>query len=352
MPVTTTYPGVYIEEQHSLSLSVSASPTAVPVFAIGADDLFKTTTRISSWMDYQRRREEGASGAAGSTLLDDCMRTYFENGGGYCYLVPVALLTDAVPKLIDATTLVAAGQDVSAAVAYLCADGRSLFAILDGPTSDISEAPPTETYGATAHAAVYYPWLQAKWSDNPIPPSAAMAGIYCKNDVTRGVWKAPANITLAGGVLPRYPVTDDLQSQYTKTNAINMIRVFNDGVATVWGARTRLDNDSWRYISVRRLFNSVERDVQAAMQAAMFEPNTQPTWESARASISNYLYGLYRQGALAGATESEAYFVQVGKDVTMTQDQIDQGQMIVKIGLAAVRPAEFIILQFTQDMAE
>lgn len=356
MPTTTSYPGVYIEEQNSLSLSVAASATSVPVFAVGASSLFKTPTRISSWMDYQRKREELANAAAGATTgnaqLDACMRTYFENGGGYCYLVPVDKLIDAVPKLIDATTLVAAGQNISEAVAQLCVAGRGLFAILDGPTRDISESGVTETYDQTAHAAVYYPWLVAKWADDPIPPSAAMAGVYSKVDVTRGVWKAPANVTLAGGVLPQYPVTDDLQAQHTKTNALNMIRVFNDGVATVWGARTRMDSDNWRYISVRRLFNSVERDIQTAMKGAMFEPNTQPTWEAARASISSYLYRLYQQGALAGASEKEAYFVQVGKDVTMSQEEIDQGQMIVKVGLAAVRPAEFIILQFTQDMAE
>ncbi|KVN28373.1 phage tail sheath family protein [Burkholderia ubonensis] len=359
MPITTSYPGVYIEELNSLSISVSSSATSVPVFAVGVDSPFQNVTRISSWMDYQRKVQSfyGANpdAVSGDDILYVSMRTYFENGGGYCFLVPTEELISEVPKLIEATTLVAAGQDITEAVAQLCQDGNCMFAILDGPTTDLSEEPDSGANAIynTPYAAVYYPWLKAKWAgDTLIPPSAAMAGVYCKVDLTRGVWKAPANITLQGGVWPQYAVTDDLQGQYTKGSALNMIRVFNNGGTTVWGARTCEDSDSWRYISVRRLFNSAERDIKAAMKSAVFEPNSQPTWELSRSAIVNYLYRLYRQGALVGATENEAYFVDVGKDVTMTMDEINQGKMIIKVGMAAVRPAEFIILQFTQDVAQ
>ncbi|MDA8481211.1 phage tail sheath family protein, partial [Citrobacter sp. Awk 4] len=124
----------------------------------------------------------------------------------------------------------------------------------------------------------------------------------------------------------------------------------------VWGARTlagtQTNSDlSWRYISVRRLFNSAERDIRGAMQGLVFEPNNQPTWQKASNAIENYLYGLWRQGALAGATPEESYSVQIGLGTTMTQEQINQGQMIASVGIAAARPAEFIILQFTQNMA-
>ena len=122
----------------------------------------------------------------------------------------------------------------------------------------------------------------------------------------------------------------------------------------VWGARTlaaATGDTSWRYIPVRRLFNSAERDIKKTMQTMVFEPNSQPTWEKVRSAIENYLYHLWTQGAFAGATAKDAYFVQIGLNVTMTQDQINQGQMIATVGMAAVRPAEFIILQFTQNMA-
>jgi len=263
----------------------------------------------------------------------------------------------------------------------LCGTGKCLFAILDGPKTDLSldEEPvdpgdgeeeaatvsrsskmnkSVKTIAApqttldTQYAAIYYPWLLATWALTPIPPSAAMAGVYCRVDLTRGVWKAPANVTLNGGVWPQFPVTDDLQGQYTEGDAINMIRVFNKGGTTVWGARTRTNDSLWRYVPVRRLFDSAERDIRVAMKSAMFEPNSQPTWAEARGSIENYLHALWQQGALAGQRAEEAYFVQVGKDITMTQTDIDEGKMIIKVGMAAVRPAEFIILQFTQDVAQ
>ncbi|WP_368565935.1 phage tail sheath family protein [Pseudoxanthomonas sp. UTMC 1351] len=368
MTIVTTYPGVYIQELQSLSLSVSPNATAIPAFAIDDNDArFTENTRISSWMDYTNKI--GAFDK--DNVLDVCMRIYFENGGGRCYLIPANQLIEEIPKQIDVTLIVSAGQDITSAVNQLCRNGNTLFAILDGPEDDLDNKPftlakhdsgqsrPSTETGAGAistgnnpFAAVYYPWLEAPWSNVDIPPSAAMAGIYSMVDLTRGVWKAPANVTLRGGVLPKYPVTDDLQGRYTKgPNAINMIRVFETGGPTVWGARTREDSDQWRYISVRRLFNAAERDIKIAMNAAMFEPNNQPTWELTRAAITNYLHRLWQQGALAGAKESEAFFVQVGKDVTMTREEIDDGLMIVKVGMAAVRPAEFIILQFTQDMS-
>ena len=362
MPVTPTYPGVYIEEVNSLSLSVSVSPTAVPVFPVPATNTtFAITTRVSSWMDYQNKK--GSAVFDSTDILDLSMRTYFENGGGYCYLVPLGDFSVEVPKLIDATLLVAAGQDISAHWGTLCGPGKCLFAILDGPKVDLNIpddpldlADDITPPAVSIHAATYYPWLSAPWAAAAVPPSAAMAGVYCTVDLTRGVWKAPANVTLKGGLSPQFPVTDDLQGQHmgTTTPALNMIRVFSNGATTVWGARTQTVGTDvlWRYVPVRRLFDSAERDIKRAMEAAMFEPNSQPTWEETRASITNYLYSLWCQGGLFGAKPEDAFFVHIGKDVTMTQDDIDQGKMIVRVGMAAVRPAEFIILQFTQDMAQ
>ncbi|WP_455872286.1 phage tail sheath family protein [Serratia proteamaculans] len=358
----TSYPGVYIEELESLALSVSSNATAVPVFAISdTDTFFPTTTRISSWMDYLIY--------VGVPVFDDlvnvrdaCIRTYFDNGGGYCYLVPVGDLLAELPKLDDATLVVAAGQVIPGTVLTLCGEGNKLFAILDGPVYDILDHTWTSTSSATAYAALYYPWLTASWAVTadsaaepiPIPPSAAVAGLYCVNDRTRGVWKAPANIALKGGVSPLFNISDELQGDYTSGDltTLNMIRRFNNGSPLVWGARTSLDTDEWRYISVRRLFNSAERDIQHTMQSVMFEPNSQPTWERVRSAITNYLYSLWKQGGLSGAKPEEAFFVQIGKDITMTEEDINAGKMIVQVGMAAVRPAEFIILQFTQDVTQ
>ncbi|MHA1066706.1 phage tail sheath family protein [Enterobacter ludwigii] len=353
MTVNTTYPGVYIEELESTSLSISSNATAVPVFAYTGNSSSKPHTRISSWLDYVNFRSPGEFDA--TNLLDISVRSYFENGGGYCYLVPTTLLTTEVPKLDDATLLVAAGENIKSAVSMLCQEGKSLFAILDGPKVEELDDKWGDDYDLTAYAAIYYPWLKANWAQTDIPPSAAVAGAYCLNDRSRGVWKAPANMALQGGVLPKFKITDDFQGMHTKADkALNMIRQFNNSSPLIWGARTSTsENDGeWRYVPVRRLFNSVEKDIKETMQSMMYEPNSQPTWERVRSAINNYLYGLWRQGGLAGAKAEEAYFVQVGKGVTMTEADINEGKMIVKVGMAAVRPAEFIILQFTQDVAQ
>jgi len=350
MPVTTTYPGVYIEEISSLSLSIASGATAVPVFPYAAAAPGTTglsgTVRISSWLGFIRLVDEFNP----NSTLHISLRTYFENGGGYCYLVQVDKLLEEVPKLDDVTLLVAAGEDISSAANTLCQPGAGLFAILDGPKKELTTTVEDLGYSANPFVAVYYPWLTVDWTGQLVPPSAPVSGVYALVDRNEGVWKAPANVALQGGLSPQFKVTDDVQGVYNTGLAVNVIRNFAGTGTTIWGARTLDDTDEWRYVSVRRLFNTAERDIKQSMNAAVFEPNSQPTWERVRSAIETYLYGIWRRGGLAGQTERDAYFVQIGKDVTMTDDDIAQGKMIVKVGLAAVRPAEFIILQFTQDV--
>lgn len=351
MPVTTSYPGVYIEELSTLSLSVASGATAVPAFAYMTSDsgvtaLNAEVVKITSWLTFTKIVGDFDP----KSKLHVSLRSYFENGGGYCYLVPLAKLADEIPKLDDVTLLVAAGQDIGSAASTLCQPGASLFAILDGPTDELTTTVEDHGYAANAFLAVYYPWLLANWAEIPIPPSAPVAGAYAQVDRNQGVWKTPANIALQGGLTPQFKVTDDVQGVYNTGLAINMIRTFASTGTTVWGGRTLDDTDEWRYVAVRRLFNTAERDIKRAMSTAVFEPNSQPTWERVRTAIESYLYGIWRRGGLAGSKESDAYFVHIGKDITMTEDDISQGRMIAEIGMAAVRPAEFIILQFTQKV--
>ncbi|MEB5889994.1 phage tail sheath C-terminal domain-containing protein [Enterobacter roggenkampii] len=302
----------------------------------------------------QSSAEATATNAGAYSVLDKSLRAYFENGGGYCWLMPVDQFEQEIPKLKDITLLVAAGQNIKSAAAALCVEGGGLFAILDADhaTTDLSTL--NHDLDESAFTAAYFPWLDAQWNGvqvKDIPPSAVMAGVYCQVDASRGVWKAPANVPLKGGLTPQVKISDDVQGQLNRGKAVNMIRDFGDGTPVVWGARTCKDDDRWRYVPVRRLFNSAERDIRDAMKIAMFEPNSQPTWERVKAAITRYLNELWQAGALAGEKPEEAFFVQCGKGVTMDETDINQGKMIVKIGMAAVRPAEFIILQFTQDIA-
>ena len=190
-----------------------------------------------------------------------------------------------------------------------------------------------------------------------LPPSSAVAGAYVSTDRDRGVWKAPANTGLTSVLEPAVKLTelenDGMNVDPTGGKSVNAIRSFTGKGTLIWGARTLAGNDNeWRYISVRRLFNYVEESIQKATSFAVFEPNNAMTWLKLRSMIESFLDTLWREGALAGGKPEDAYFVQVGLGTTMTPQDILEGKLIIKIGLAAVRPAEFIILEFTHKLQE
>ena len=189
-----------------------------------------------------------------------------------------------------------------------------------------------------------------------LPPSPAIAGIYARVDNIRGVWKAPANVSINDVSRPTVKINDDDQANlnvHTTGKSVNAIRSFVGKGVLVWGARTLAGNDNeWRYISVRRFFNMVEESVKKATEPFVFEPNDANTWVKVRAMIENFLLLQWRAGALAGAKPEDAFFVRVGLPETMTALDILEGRMIVEIGMAVVRPAEFIILKFSHKMQE
>ena len=190
-----------------------------------------------------------------------------------------------------------------------------------------------------------------------LPPSPAIAGVMAKTDKDRGVWKAPANVALSQVLAPRLAIDsteqENLNVDAISGKSINAIRTFVGKGTLVWGARTLAGNDNeWRYVSVRRLFNLVEESIQKATQFAVFEPNTPFTWLKLKTMIESYLENLWRQGAFFGETPAQAFFVNVGLGQTMTEDDINNGVMNIEIGLAAVRPAEFIVLTFSHKSLE
>jgi hypothetical protein len=190
-----------------------------------------------------------------------------------------------------------------------------------------------------------------------LPPSGSIAGVYAQVDANRGVWKAPANVSLSSTSSPWVKIDnqqqEDLNVDVMAGKSINAIRNFTGKGTLVWGARTLAGNDNeWRYISVRRFFNMVEKSVQLSTNWAVFEPNDVTTWVRVKAMIENYLTNLWKAGALAGATPEAAYFVNIGLGSTMSAVDILEGRMNVEIGMAAVRPAEFIILKFSHKLQE
>lgn len=189
-----------------------------------------------------------------------------------------------------------------------------------------------------------------------MPPSPAMAGIYARVDGNRGVWKAPANVSINRVSAPSVKLSiaeNNRLNVHSTGKSINAIRSFPGRGTLVWGART-LDGNSneWRYIPVRRFFNMVEDSVKNASGRYVFEPNDANTWVKVKAMIENFLTTQWRAGALMGSKPEEAFFVSVGLGKTMTAQDVLEGKMIVEIGMAVVRPAEFIILRFSHKMME
>ena len=191
----------------------------------------------------------------------------------------------------------------------------------------------------------------------PLAPSSTMAGIYARVDSNRGVWKAPANVSLNYVVKPTVQVSHedqrDLNVDTIAGKSVNAIRSFTGKGTLVWGARTLAGNDNeWRYVSVRRFFNMAEESIKKATEQFVFEPNDKNTWVRVKAMINNFLTAQWRAGALAGPTPEKAFYVNIGLGETMTAVDILEGNMIVEIGMAVVRPAEFIILKFSHKMQE
>ncbi|MWB94647.1 phage tail protein [Flavobacterium sp. GA093] len=190
-----------------------------------------------------------------------------------------------------------------------------------------------------------------------LPPSSAIAGVYARVDKDRGVWKAPANVSLNYVIKPTVKITntiqDNLNIDTVAGKSINAIRSFTGKGTLVWGSRTLAGNDNeWRYVPVRRFFNMAEESIKKATEQFVFEPNDANTWIRVRAMIENFLILQWRAGALAGAKPEQAFYVRIGLGQTMSALDILEGRMIVEIGLAVVRPAEFIILRFSHKMQE
>ena len=245
--------------------------------------------------------------------------------------------------------------EVQASLIAFCENKKSCFAILDVPmelkkTNDVANF--RDMYDST-YAAMYHPWLEMYDAGSKrsayFPPSGAMAGIYARTDIERGVHKAPANEVVRGctGLSCAY---NEGEQDILNPIGVNLIRSFTGRGIRVWGARTISSNGLWKYLNVRRLFIYVEESIKANTNWVVFEPNSTTLWNRVTRTIETFLATCWRDGALAGSTPSEAFFVECGP-TTMTQDDIDNGRLICQIGITPVKPAEFVIFRITQKTA-
>jgi phage tail sheath protein FI len=221
---------------------------------------------------------------------------------------------------------------------------------------------PTQTY-----CALYYPWAKVSnpfynADTNPgaertvlVAPSAFAAGMWAKTDGRRGVWKAPAGVeTGLLGVAGLEWTVEDAEQDFLNPLGVNALRKRPGYGTVIWGTRTlsTKSNPEWRYVPVRRTAIFIEQIIFNGIQWAVFEPNDHRLWSSLRANIESFMNGLFRAGAFQGEKSGDAYFVRCGLGSTMTQDDIDRGQVIVLIGFAPVKPAEFVIVRIQQKVGQ
>jgi phage tail sheath protein FI len=266
-------------------------------------------------------------------------------------------------KSIDEISIVAVPGIVSQLVQETlidhCEEMRYRFAVLDGPAppnDDIADVQALRQNFDTRHAAVYHPWLTipdpmpgnlATIAQTPIPPSGHMLGIYARTDIERGVHKAPANEVVRGITGLRHYLNkseQDILNPYPSN--INVIRDFrlDSRAIRVWGARVITSDPDYKYVPVRRLLLFIEKSIERNMNWVVFEPNAEPLWSRVHLSITSFLTTIWRSGALEGTTTDQAFTVSCDRS-TMTQADIDNGRLICKVGVAAVKPAEFVIIR-------
>lgn len=373
-------PGIYVEEIPGGARPIEAVGTSVAAFVGRAPDASARVNEaiaISNWSQFARIY---VPDGAASTPLSHAVYGFFLNGGSRCYVVNTGQggITGTGRKKagldllepIDEVAIVCAPglTDVAAQEAVLshCEKKKDRFAILDsvGPdrVEDLNRLTQVGTAGGdgdntglrprdSSYGAFYYPWITVRdpLGDNElvdVPPSGHIAGIYARTDSTRGVHKAPANEVIRGAL----NLTDRLaQSEQELLNpaGVNVIRLLSRGGIRIWGARTLSTDPEWRYINVRRLFMQLEESIEEGTGWVVFEPNDRTLWKSITRDISAFLTRFWRDGALMGRTPQEAFFVKCDEE-TNTPETIDAGMVITLIGVAPVKPAEFIVFRISQ----
>jgi phage tail sheath protein FI len=240
---------------------------------------------------------------------------------------------------------------------------HDIFFIGDCPRTNASDSDAKDTREKITKpnglGALYFPWILARDPSGAtpglieLPPSGFVAGIYARIDSTRGVWKAPAGLdaSLSGAVGLKVELSDQ---QHGRLNlaGVNVIRRFAIGGLVLWGARTVTSDPRHQYVSVRRTQSMIQRSVYDGLQSAVFQPNNSDLWSSLRADVGSFLNTLFRAGAFQGETASQAYFVRCGLGDTMIQADVDRGIVIVDVGFAPLKPAEFVVVRIQHHVAQ
>ena len=370
MPVTPTFPGVFVQEVPDAPKPIAGVSTSITGFMGWARRGPHKPKQVRSFMAF----EQTFGGLVSTSDLGYAVKQFFENQGTNAWIVRVKKTGtassgplvkaadlarfDSVPDL-NLLCLPGVSDPASLAAADAYCKSRRMFLIIDAPKSarlpadilaSVANLPRSES------AAVYYSWINIT---DPVtgaprlsPPSGTIAGVYARIDNNRGVWKAPAGTeaNLLGVPSLAYSVTD-AENGTLNSQGVNCLRSFPDIGLVAWGARTLAGSDQanseYKYIPVRRLALFLEESLYRGLKWVEFEPNDEPLWVKVRALVTNFLTGMFQDGAFAGSKVSDSCFVKCDRD-TMTQDDIANGRLICQVGFAPLRPAEFVILRIQQ----
>jgi Bacteriophage tail sheath protein len=296
----------------------------------------------------------------GQNMLAHAVYGFFNNGGSRCYVARESKADNIKTKslvafeAIDEIAIVAAPgvESVRNDLADHCKRLGDRFAILESQITDPPEGPGSSLPQNNPYAALYFPWIEvfdpATGKNILVPPSGHVAGIYARVDTQRGVHKAPANEVVSGALGLQYNLSKSHQ-EGLNPQGINCIRNLNGNIY-VWGARTLGGdaNGSEKYISTRRLLNFLRESIEEGTQFVVFEPNSPALWQRIKRSVGDFLLGQWRAGSLFGETPEEAFFVKCDAE-TNPPDVREAGQVVTEIGVAIVKPAEFVIFRIQQQ---
>lgn len=357
--------GVAVETELFTGLSLSeASPTFAPrvlgsCSAAGAnpsDDGDSQMVRLFLHAGHGTRPDAGlhvlTGGSDGSITPETYIGTPSEDPANRTGIQALANEPGISLVAIPGQTDVAAQN----ALLVHCEQQVYRFAVLDTPQgASLRDARDHRGEFDSSRAAIYYPWVMVpapfgpRGEQHAVPPSGHVMGVYARTDTARGVWKAPANEVIRN-ILGFDVTVNKGEQDILNPVHVNCLRDFRSDQRglRVWGARTLSSNPEWQYVPVRRTFLMIQQSLDAGLQWAVFEPNAKPLWDTVRQSITGFLDSIWRQGGLAGVTQEQAFFVNVGYGITMEQADLDNGRLIVEVGIAPVYPAEFVIIRISQ----
>ncbi|MCM1100740.1 MAG: phage tail sheath family protein [Clostridium sp.] len=343
-PARSNYAEHMLEKSQLITMGVNAEEVKADVLTKLLGDAEEPVISLSFEGGTDGVISEKAEERAGMYLGDDGSPDQRTGLMAFKTVSDVSIM--AIPGITD--------ESVQSALVSHCESMGNRFAVLDMPADlkDVGELQEFRENVDSSYAAMYHPWLQCYDPlDNRnvyLPPSGSVAGIYGRTDAARGVHKAPANeiVRNCTGLSVKY---NDAEQAKLNPKGINLIRRLPGQGIRVWGARTCSSDGNWKYVNVRRLFIFIEESIRVNTNWAVFEPNDEILWSRVEGTIRVFLTTQWRNGALAGSTAEEAFFINIGKS-TMTEDDILNGRLICVIGVAPVRPAEFVVFRITQKM--